>query len=282
MAQQVIDTTTDHGTYKGDPAKVAFEKVNANDAELYQLVTGLAAVGGDNMLINCGVPINKRSFAGGALGAFAYGYDRWKAGVGGCNLTINATTGVFTHNSGPLLQIVEAPLLAWGFPLTISVEDPTVPISVNVGGSTGTISAGSGRRGVTVTPSGSGNMVIQITATGGSYSRPKLERGGSATPFVPRSPAEELVLCQRYARTVRADVRFQATAAQQSANATVAWPEMRAAPSLSLVAAGTLGNISGSPTMQNVTAIGARIDIASNAAGDTYCLDRVYFLDAEL
>lgn len=36
MARQVIDTTTDHGTYKGDPAKVAFEKVNANDAELYQ------------------------------------------------------------------------------------------------------------------------------------------------------------------------------------------------------------------------------------------------------
>lgn len=35
MAQQVIDTTTDHGTYKGDPAKVAFEKTNHNDQELY-------------------------------------------------------------------------------------------------------------------------------------------------------------------------------------------------------------------------------------------------------
>jgi hypothetical protein len=46
MAQQIIDTTTDHGTYKGDPAKVAFEKTNANDAELYSLV---AAASGQSM-----------------------------------------------------------------------------------------------------------------------------------------------------------------------------------------------------------------------------------------
>lgn len=34
MAQQIIDTTTDHGTYKGDPAKVAFGKVNDNFSQL--------------------------------------------------------------------------------------------------------------------------------------------------------------------------------------------------------------------------------------------------------
>lgn len=37
MVQQIIDTTTDHGTYKGDPGKTAFEKTKANFAELYQL-----------------------------------------------------------------------------------------------------------------------------------------------------------------------------------------------------------------------------------------------------
>ncbi|MGV6491393.1 hypothetical protein ACTUVK_000556 [Stenotrophomonas rhizophila] len=36
MSRQIIDTTTDNGTYKGDPAKVAFEKVNENFAELYK------------------------------------------------------------------------------------------------------------------------------------------------------------------------------------------------------------------------------------------------------
>lgn len=201
MAQQLIDTTTDHGSYKGDPAKVAFEKVNANDAELYGLVTALAAVGGENMLINCGVPINQRGFAGGALAAGAYGYDRWKAGSGGCNVTINATTGVFTHTSGPLQQIIEAPVLAWGLPLTLSVENPSGNIAVNVGGATGTITAGTGRRGVTLTPSGSGNMTVQLTASGVSYSRPKLERGSAATPFDARNVGLELALCQRYYET---------------------------------------------------------------------------------
>ncbi|WP_295573779.1 hypothetical protein [uncultured Stenotrophomonas sp.] len=201
MAQQVIDTTTDHGTYKGDPAKVAFEKVNANDAELYGLVTGLAAVGGENMLINCGVPINQRGFAGGALAAGAYGYDRWKAGSGGCNVSINATTGVFTHTSGPLQQIIEAPVVAWGLPLTISVENPSGNIAVNVGGATGTITAGTGRRGVTLTPTGSGNMTVQLTAAGVTYSRPKLEMGSSSTPFQVRSRPLEMMLCRRYYET---------------------------------------------------------------------------------
>ncbi|WP_146257558.1 hypothetical protein [Stenotrophomonas maltophilia] len=35
MARQIIDTTTDHGTYKGDPAKTAFEKTNDNFGQLF-------------------------------------------------------------------------------------------------------------------------------------------------------------------------------------------------------------------------------------------------------
>lgn len=35
MARQVIDTTTNNGSYIGDPAKTAFEKVNQNFQELY-------------------------------------------------------------------------------------------------------------------------------------------------------------------------------------------------------------------------------------------------------
>lgn len=35
MARQVIDTTTNNGSYTGDPAKTAFEKVNDNFEELY-------------------------------------------------------------------------------------------------------------------------------------------------------------------------------------------------------------------------------------------------------
>ncbi|MBA0348413.1 hypothetical protein D7Y52_06005 [Stenotrophomonas maltophilia] len=191
MARKIIDLTTQHPGWIGDQFPVAFAKVNDNFEELY-------ARGGANMLINCGLPINQRGFAGGALAAGAYGYDRWKAGAGGCSVTINATTGVFTHAGGPLQQVVETPHMAWGQPLTVSVEDPSGPVAVSVGGTTGSIPAGTGRVGVTLTPSGSGDMVLQLTAAGVTYSRPKLERGNVATAFVPLQPQAELALCQRY------------------------------------------------------------------------------------
>ena len=35
MARQIIDTTTNNGSYIGDPAKTAFEKTNANFGEIY-------------------------------------------------------------------------------------------------------------------------------------------------------------------------------------------------------------------------------------------------------
>lgn len=192
MSRQVIDTTTQNPGWVGDIAKIAFTKANENFAELY------AAMAGANMLISCGSPVNQSGFSGGAVAAGSYGYDMWKAGAGGCNVTINATTGVFTHTSGPLQQVVEAPLLAWGSPLTFSVENPSGSIAVSVGGATGTITAGPGRRGVTLSPSGSGDMVLQITAAGVTYSRPKLERGSLATAFIPVPAAVDLAMVQRY------------------------------------------------------------------------------------
>lgn len=193
MARQEIDLTTPQPNGKmGEPTKAAWEKVNDMTEELY------AGMYGSNMLINCGVPINQRNFMGGALAANTYGYDRWKAGTGGCNVTINQTTGIYTHTSGPLVQVIASPQFAWGRPLTFSVEDPTGNISVNVGGASGVITAGSGRRGVTITPTGSGNMTVQITASGVTYSRPKLERGSSASRFEYVDVAVETLSCKRF------------------------------------------------------------------------------------
>lgn len=177
-------------------AAVAPSELNPGDSIPSAYIGGLI---GSNMLINCGVPvINQRGFAGGALAAGAYGYDRWKAGTGGCNVTINPTTGIFTHTSGPLVQVVEAPEAAWGVPVTLSVESPSGTVSVNIGGATGSIAAGAGRRSVTLTPTGSGNMTVQLTATGVTYSAVRFERGSVATAPEYRSAADELILCQRY------------------------------------------------------------------------------------
>lgn len=47
MARQIIDTTTNNGSYIGDPAKTAFDKANANFLELYNLsVTYFPKTGG--------------------------------------------------------------------------------------------------------------------------------------------------------------------------------------------------------------------------------------------
>lgn len=154
---------------------------------------------GANYLINGDLFINQRLFAGGALASGVYGYDRWKAGTGGANVSVNTTTYLVTHNSGPLVQVIETPGLA-GQVVTVSVEDPSGSISVSVDGATGSITAGSGRRGVTLTvPSGStGNVTLTLTATGVTYKRIKVERGLAATPWYYVPYSNMLSACQRY------------------------------------------------------------------------------------
>ena len=150
-----------------------------------------------NLLINGDFAINQRSFAGGALAAGVYGFDRWKAGTGGCNVSLSA--GVLTHTSGPLVQVIESPSLA-SKTVTVSVEDPSGSITVSVDGVTGTITSGSGRRGVSIAvPSGStGNVTLTITATGVTYKRVQLEVGGIASAWESRPVAIEYVLAQRF------------------------------------------------------------------------------------
>lgn len=152
-----------------------------------------------NYLINGDLLINQRVFAGGSLAAGVYGYDRWKAGTGGCNVSVNSSTAVVTHTSGPLVQVIESPRLASAV-IFVSVEDPSGSITVNVDGQTGTITSGTGRRGVLITvPSGStGNITLTLTATGATYKRVQLELGSSATAFEWRPISVEMLMCLRY------------------------------------------------------------------------------------
>ena len=163
--------------------------------------TAMDALSFKNRLINGDFAINQRAFAGGSLAAGVYGFDRWKAGTGGCNVSLSG--GVLTHTSGPLVQVMEAPGLA-GVTVTVSVEDPSGSVSVDVDGVTGTITSGAGRRGVSIAvPSGStGNVTLTLTATGVTYKRVQLEVGATATAFDARHPAIVLQLCQRYYQVI--------------------------------------------------------------------------------
>lgn len=172
--------------------------MSANASDIGAAQDAVAAINGfKNRLINGDFAINQRSFAGGALAAGVYGFDRWKAGSGGCNVSL--TSGVLTHTSGPLVQVIEAPNLA-GKTITVSVEDPSGSVTVNVDGVTGTITAGSGRRGVSIAvPSGStGNVTLTLTASGATYRRVQLEAGEAVTQWEARPVAIEMTLCLRY------------------------------------------------------------------------------------
>lgn len=190
-----------------------------------------------NLLINGGFSINQRGFAGGALAEGAYGLDRWKAGAGGCTLAVS--DGVVTL-TGALAQIIEAPDLA-GQTVTLSVEDPSADLSVSVGGASGTISAGSGRRGVTLTSSETGNITVTIAAaTETSFRRVQLEIGPLATPFERRPAGLELALCRRYFQRAGGNDPDE-NIAPGCITATTLWrgalifdPPLRAAPSATI------------------------------------------------
>lgn len=160
---------------------------------------------GQNLLINGDMQINQRGFAGGALAAGAYGFDRWKAGAGGTSLSVSGFT--VTLASGAIVQPVEPG--AWGLasfagvPLTLSVEGPSGgDLAVAVGSQSGTIAAGSGRRSVTLTPApgDSGVLVVSLAPAAGaaSFARIKLEIGPAATCWSARPLAAEQALCRRY------------------------------------------------------------------------------------
>ena len=154
-----------------------------------------------NLLINADGAVNQRVFAGGNLAQGAYGYDRWKAGPGGCSI-VRAADDTFTL-TGPLVQVIENPRLA-GEVVTVSVENPTGPLTVAVEGVTGTIAAGSGRRGVSlaVPSSATGHVGLTLTGSGVSFARPVLNRGPALEPFERLPSGLALMQCQRfYAKT---------------------------------------------------------------------------------
>lgn len=227
--------------------------------------SGGAATGTKNLLINGALKVNQRGCAGGALAAGAYGFDRWKAGSGGC--TVSVASDVITL-TGPLVQVIEAPDLA-GQQVTISVEDPSGSILVTVAGVSGYIYSGSGRRSVTLTiPGGStGNISVTIepsTAGARTFRRMQLERGPAGTTYERRPLAVELAMCQRYCNQIPG-MLAGAAASASVIDLMVPTPSMRAAPTAVLTTSSISMRVLGSTSSYGISLSGTIAETTGTA-----------------
>ena len=143
-----------------------------------------------NLIINGGFAINQRAVSGTVtLASGAYGHDRWKGGASGGRYTFATSENVTTLTIAAgksIIQVVEG----------LNLKSGTVCLSWT-GTAQGKIGAGSySASGVTGTATGGTNLNIEFNT--GTLSKVQLNYGAVALPFVPRSYADELRLCQRY------------------------------------------------------------------------------------
>ncbi|AWM87750.1 DUF2793 domain-containing protein [Microvirga sp. 17 mud 1-3] len=162
---------------------------------------------GTNLFMNPGFTVNQRGYAGGPLSTGSYGFDRWRAGSGGLQLSRGAD-GTMTFQ-GSLEQTIDVTLAETllgapdfsGRTLTLSVEDLSAPLAVTIGTREAVLPAGAGRTSVTVTldMSETGHLRTILVAGGtATFRRIKLEIGTNPTPWL-REPAEiEEMRCRRY------------------------------------------------------------------------------------
>jgi Protein of unknown function (DUF2793) len=199
-----------------------------------------------NLAVNGDFLVNQRAFAGGTLAAGAYGFDRWKAGLGGASLTRTGT--ILTLASGSIIQVLEPEL--WGETnfanavMTVSIDDLTGGnLEVSLGSATQAITPGSGRRGATLTvPStatGALELRLATQGTAVSFTRVKVEAGPSFSDWEPRAAPVELQLCRRYFSRVGGENVYQVFGTGYVVSAQLAYillrpPLMRVIPALSV------------------------------------------------
>jgi Protein of unknown function (DUF2793) len=184
-----------------------------NQSGIVSFPSGLSAAPGTNLLINSAFRVNQRGFGGGNLAAGSFCFDRWKAGAGGCSLNL-AADGTVTL-TGAVDQVVQAAQAAAsmglsnlaGATLTLSLHDPSSPLTVTIGTKSAVIPSGQGPRSATVTldPTENGNIPVRLQAASAcSFKRVKLEVGPAATPWIGEPIEFEELRCRRYYQRVAA------------------------------------------------------------------------------
>ena len=110
----------------------------------------------------------------------------------------------------------------------------------------------------------------------------QLEEGSVATPFENRPYGLELSLCQRYYQKIAWSDRKTTTATGQYLHQSIRLPvDMRVTPTVTNINVGQVANAT-FIGITNFSNMHVRVEAASNAAGDSYILNRVDSLSAEL
>ncbi|HEY5794003.1 MAG TPA: hypothetical protein VIU82_03230 [Bosea sp. (in: a-proteobacteria)] len=198
-----------------------------------------------------------------------------------------------TLSSGALVQPVEPAL--WGvasfagLPLTLSVEGLAGGnLSVSIGSASAVIAAGSGRRGVTLTPAvgDTGPLAVSIAPASEAVTlaRIKLEFGRQASAWLARPATLEEALCARYHWRPEAGLALDAyQAAGGTAQQAITLPvRMRAVPSAAFAASGATNVAVGSGALAVLSRREARASVTAFAIGRVQASFGSIAFDAEL
>jgi hypothetical protein len=241
-----------------------------------------------NLVINGDFQMNQRSFAGGALAAGAYGFDRWRAAVAS---GLTAAAGTANLASGAISQTLEAEAFSMmDFPAgayTVSVDDLSGgALGVTLGGATGQITPGPGRRSVTLAPAAaSATLGLTLTAgSGGSvFAKVRVEQGTFASAWSPRPTPLEAFLCARYFWAQGHDVLVDAYQAAGGYSA-ILLPlpvRMRAVPTISFSIVDHLNVALSERTIFALSPQMARAQVRATALGRCYATYSGIYFSAE-
>ncbi|MFN0023178.1 MAG: DUF2793 domain-containing protein [Parvularculaceae bacterium] len=172
----------------------------------------IGGAAGENLLINAGYTVNQRGFAGGALAAGAYGFDRWRAGAGGAS--VSRSGGAVTLASGVLEQVIEPSVFGRdsfaGLDLAASaIGLVSGSLVVSAAGVSVTLTPAAPSARLTIPGSATAELLLALAAPSGAavFKAIKLEEGTEASAYAPRLGPVELALCRRYyAKSVAAAV----------------------------------------------------------------------------
>lgn len=224
--------------------------------------------GAGNLLINGTGRINQRGYVSGAATTAAnqFTLDRWFVVTSGQNLTFTGSVAGYTMTApaGGVSQVIEGANITGG----------TYCLSW-VGSATATVNGAAVANGGTVTLTAGANATVRFS--GGTFTQAQLELGTVPTPFQRLDISEELRVCQRFFATVTASAQSPAVGVLLSPFYLPV--TMRATPTLTVTAAGTIANASVNDTMLNAGM--GHLQLTASAANG-FCVLRTYSISAEL